>query len=254
MGYLDNLQLISGIDLRIDSLNFTLHQPKMFEIAVLGESDYFLALSIFKMSTDTLKVPAANITNWMVFKEALGQEVPGVKDVPGLITKFLQLFVKEKIMIGPRSLMIQSKDGIANIEPEQFDEFRLYILEVGGSSLLSSNEEEFKPGNKRAAEIAEKMKKARARVAAQKAAENKSDGFLAKYMRSVASVTSHAIGDVTQMTLMQMNDILQTYLAWESYDLEVRSRLAGAKNDDKLEHWMARSIGRSTTSIETVNC
>ncbi len=256
MGLLDNLQLISGIDVPIPSLSFTLHQPKMKEIAALGESDYFVALSVFKMSVETLKNQMPGITNWMIFTEAITQQIPGVSDVPSLITKFMQLFVKEKIMIGPRSLMLQSKDGISNIEPEQFDEFRQYVLQVGGASLLSSNEEEFKPSSKRAEEIAEKMKKARARLAAQKAAESgsKSEGFLAKYMRSVAAVTNHSIHDVTDMTLMQLNDILQTYLSWESYELDVRSRLAGAKNDNKLEHWMARPLAGKESSIETVNC
>ncbi|DAY91951.1 MAG TPA: hypothetical protein [Caudoviricetes sp.] len=45
---------------------------------------------------------------------------------------------------------------------------------------------------------------------------------------------------------------MQTYLAWEAYDLDVRSRLAGAKNDNKLVHWMMRDPENDDDSIGTL--
>lgn len=54
------------------------------------------------------------------------------------------------------------------------------------------------------------------------------------------------------MTLFQLNTVLQTYLAWEAYDLDVRSRLAGAKNDKELVHWMMKNPGQENSSIGTI--
>lgn len=96
------------------------------------------------------------------------------------------------------------------------------------------------------------MKKARKRLAAVKAAESgvsANSGFLARYIRAVAVATSNSLEEVNSMTLLQLNEIMQTYLAWEAYDLEVKSRLAGAKGDKELVHWMMRGTGQDNDSI-----
>lgn len=241
---------MAGVDIPVPELGLTLRQPKIKDIAILGESDYFLALSIFRMSKETLKIQNDNVTDWSIFNEAQSQQIEGT-NVKVLLSNFLQLFSPTKLIIGPRSLLIQSGESIVNVEPEQFTDYQKLVLQIGGASLLTTPQEEFKPKNKRAAEIAEKMKKARAKVAALQP-KPKSKGFLGRYVRGVAAVTSNSIEQVTNMTLLQLNDIMQTYLAWESYDLEIRSRLAGAKGDDKLEHWIMRSIDKENDSIGTI--
>ena len=55
------------------------------------------------------------------------------------------------------------------------------------------------------------------------------------------------------MTMLQLNALMQTYLAWEAYDLDVKSRLAGAKNENKLEHWMMRDPDSEDDGIGTLD-
>jgi hypothetical protein len=228
-----------------------IRQPKVKEIAMLGEANYFLALSIFKMTKEQLRIESPEVTNWTVFNQSLEQKIDGVTDLRALLTNFLQLFFLSTIIIGPRSLILQAPEGLINVEPEKFHFLQEAIGEVGGASLLTPAEEQFKPKNKRAAEIAEKMKKARKRLAAQKP-QAKTQGFLTKYIRAVATVTANSLDEVNSMTLLQLNALMQAYLAWESYDLEVKSRLAGAKNDDKLEHWVTKSHEKENESIVTI--
>lgn len=47
---IDDLQAITGIDIPIEGLGLTIHQPKMREIAMLGQQNYFLALQVFRMN------------------------------------------------------------------------------------------------------------------------------------------------------------------------------------------------------------
>lgn len=54
------------------------------------------------------------------------------------------------------------------------------------------------------------------------------------------------------MTMLQLNDVMQTYLAYEAYDLDIKSRLAGAKNQDKLVHWMMKDLDGNEDSIGTL--
>ena len=244
--------LITGIDVPVEAFGITIHQPRVREIAMLGEQNYFIALSIFRMNKKQLQIESPEVTNWMIFQESLGQKMEGIKDVRALLGNFLQLFFTVKINIGPRSLIIQNKDQLINIEPDQFDDFQQIIGEIGGASLLSGSKEEFNPANKLAAEIAEKMKKARAKLAAMKP-QAKSKGFLARYIRAIAIATANSLEQVNDMTMLQLNALMQTYLAWEAYDLDVKSRLAGAKNENKLEHWMMRDPDSEDDGIGTLD-
>ena len=252
---IDELQLTTGIDIPVEGLGVTLRQPKICDIAILGEQKYFMALSIFGLTTKTLRIQTPDATNWMVFQQTLNQKIEGVKNMRTFMTNFLQLFFNEKVNLGPRSIMIQTPGEIKNIEPEDFDYFQYLVGLIGGSKLLTPVEEKFKPKNKKAAEIAEKMKKARKRLAKVKAAQNgtadqENKGFLARYIRVAAIASPNSMSEINNLTLLQLNDIVQTYLAKEAYDLEIKSRLAGAKGDKELVHWMMRDPnGQDNDSI-----
>lgn len=242
---LDDLQTISGIDIPVEGLGLTIHQPRINEIAILGQHNYFIALQVFRLNKQMLKVQTPEATDWAIFCQSVDQKITGIKSTRALVTNFLQLFMKDKIMIGPRSLIVTTPEGIVNIEPEDFPKFQQLISNVGGASILQPQEETFNPKNRRAAEIAEKMKKARSRLAKVKTAESgipqEAEGFLARYVRAVATVTANSLEQVSNMTLHQLTTVMQTYLAWEAYDLEIKSRLAGAKSDKQLVHWMMQS-------------
>lgn len=242
---IDDLQLITGIDIPVQELGLTIRQPKVKEIAMLGEAQYFTALSIFTMTTKQLKINIPDATNWMLFQQTLSQKIEGISNVRSLLSNFLQLFFIPKVVIGPNSILLNNPkdESFISIEPNQFDDLQSIIHAVGGADLLKpSEEQEFKPGNKLAAQIAEKMKKGRARIAAMQP-QAKHEGFLAKYIRAVAIATPNSLSEVNDMTMLQLNTLMQTYINYEQYDLEVRSRLAGAKGEDKLTHWITRPLG-----------
>lgn len=220
--------------------------PRAKEILMLGEDKYLLALQIFQMNKKALKINTPQVTNWMIFTKALTQKIEGVKNVRSLISSFLQLFFIDPVNIGPNSIIIQTKDGLKNIEPEDFDSFQQVICQLGCSFLFKGGDTDgFNPRNKLAAEIAEKMKKARARLAKVKAAENgtlnKPDkGLLYRYIKFVSSATPNTMEQVVNMTLFQLHVLTQTGLAKEAYGIEIQSRLAGAKSDKELRHWLVQ--------------
>lgn len=67
--------------------------------------------------------------------------------------------------------------------------------------MLQTSEETYNPINRRAAEIAEKLKKAHKKLAAQQP-KAKGKGFLARYIRAVAIATANSIEDVCNMTML----------------------------------------------------
>lgn len=165
----------------------------------MSEQDYFIALQVFRMNKETLKITSPEVTDWAVLNESLTQQIDGIPDLKDLITRFLRLFV-EKINFGPRSFLVPTKEGMSSIEPEQLGELQALVGRVGGAHLLKPSEEEFRPMNKRAAEIAEKMKKAHARLRAQQP-QSTSKGFISRYIRAVSTATSNTLHDACGMTL-----------------------------------------------------
>lgn len=234
---------MTGIDIAIEEFGITLLQPTLKQIAMLGEQNYFIALQLLTITKESLQLTTPNITNWDIFQEAIKQKISGIANNRVLISNFLKLFFKENVNLGPRSIMIIKKEEILNIEQEDFDFLQYLIATVGGKSLLRSDERQFNAKSKRAQEIAEKMKKAHARLEKVKALERgikpqeMNKGFLSRYIKIVATKTANSINEVTSMTLYQIDNLVKSYNAWEAYDLDVRSRLAGAKNDKELVHW-----------------
>lgn len=255
----DELQLMTGIDIPVEGFGFTMRQPSVAEISMLGEQNYFIALQLFTINKEALKITSDQATDWDIFQEAIKQKVPGINDVKVLISNFLRLFFKETVNLGPRSIMVMAKEEIVNIDAENFSDIQNIIGKIGGKSLLQPQEEQFNTKSKRAQEIAEKMKKSRARLEKVKAAEmgikpkEVSKGFLSRFIKIVATKTSNSLQQVNSMTLPQLNSLVKSYNAWEAYDLDIRSRLAGAKSDKELIHWsMADQIdeNRSIGTLE----
>lgn len=250
-------QMLAGIDIPIEGLGITMRTPRAKEILMLGETNYVIALQIFQMDKKSLKIESTQVTNWMIFNKALKQKIEGVQNLRTLMTSFLQLFFVNKIVLGPNSIIIQDKDEIKNIEPEDFDSFQQVILHLGCSFLFKPSEEKFNPKNKLAAQIAEKMKKARARLAKVKAAENgtlnKPDkGLLYRYLKFVSTATPNSMEQAINLTLFQLHTLTQTGLAKEAYELEIKSRLAGAKNDKPLVHWLSQDDSEQDDNIGTI--
>jgi hypothetical protein len=53
-----------------------------------------------------------------MFQFNLSQEIGGIKSMKVLIGNFLQLFFKEKVIIMPTGLMLNSEEKVMSIEPE----------------------------------------------------------------------------------------------------------------------------------------
>lgn len=202
------------------------------------------------MNKESLKITTPEATDWAILNQSIAQKIDGIPDLKELVINFLRLFV-EKINFGPRSFIVPTKEGMTNIEPEQLSELQALVGKVGGAHLLKPSEEQFRPVNRKAAEIAEKMKKARARLRAQQP-QNSSSGFISRYVRAVSTATPNTLHDTLNMTLYQLDQAMQTYLAYESYDLDIRSRLAGAKGDDKLIHWIMRNKEDEGQNLGTI--
>ena len=81
--------------------------------------------------------------------------------------------------------------------------------------------------------------KARQKVAAAKAAEQGDASSLGQYLSVITvGIGSMSLQDCLELTIYQLYDLVERYSMYVNWDLDIRSRLAGAKGDKPVDNWM----------------
>lgn len=242
---MNKLQLMAGVDIAIPELQTSLHQPRIKEIAYLGELEYFSVLSTFCFNKELLMAQnpqgASNLapmSNFQIFMTMINEAKAVQKE--DVISVFTLLFPGYTAQFLPRSIFfVNNKTQHSFILDENtFDAFQPIIKEVGGYNNSAKNQElNYNPANEKAAAIAAKLMKGRARVAEIKGEGQ--GGTLSKYVSILTvALQSMSLSDCLDLTIYQLYDLIERYGLYMSWDLDIRSRLAGGKPDSKPDDWM----------------
>lgn len=230
------LALMAGIDIPVSFLQTFIHQPKIKEIALLGESDFFSAvqcLNVNKNNLNTQKQLPQDIDNFKLFMTLMSEKE--AKDKKLATQQLLCLLFPEfnSVLFTPRSVILQGEKNLT-IDESNFNQIQLYIKEM--FCLNNKNSQDFNPANEKAREIAEKLKRGRQRVAELKGQTNVS--IFAQYLSILAVGLHIPISELLELTMYQIYDLIERYQLYIHWDIDIRSRLAGAKPDEHPDNWM----------------
>lgn len=237
---MDNrLALISGIDFPIVELETVIHQPSIMEISYLGETQFFTGLQCLcihkTMCIDDPQI-LAQITNFEVFQTIMGEATMADKK-EAVIAVLGLLFPGAKVIFTPRSISL-NRDGAFVILDENNFEILQSVLEQM-FCLRKSDEASFNPGSSAAKKIADKLMKARERLAAEKAQKGDKGSSLGQYVSILTvGVGSMSLKDTLGLTMYQMYDLVERYMLYMNWDIDLRSRLMGGGADQKPDNWM----------------
>ena len=234
------LTLMCGTDYPVPECQVVLHQPRIKEIALIGESDFFSGIqclclhkSMFVKDESDLQ----NVNNFQIFmtimseKEAADKKA-AVQQVCTLI------FPKNKVLFTPRSMLITGGEG----ESIQIDETNFEYLQAAISNICClktgpMDQQSFNPADAKAREIAEKLMRGRQRVAAQKGSSNTS--IFSQYLSILTvGLNSMSFQNCMDLTMYQLYDLVERYTLYVNWDMDVRCRLAGGKPDSQPDNWM----------------
>ena len=231
------LALMCGSDIPIPECQLTIHQPKIKEIALIGESDFFTGVQTFCIDKKILiqdKALLENTNNFQIFMTIIQEKETADKKLP--VQQILQLFFPEyKVMFTPRSLVLRSERANVVLDENNFDYVQQAMSDI--CCLKSGNNENFNPQDAKAKEIADKLMRGRQRVAAQKGESNTS--IFTQYLSTLTvGLNSMSLQDLMDLTIYQLYDLMERYSLYMNWDLDIRSRMAGAQADSKPENWM----------------
>lgn len=233
------LGLMCGIDLPIPELQATIHQPKIKEIAFVGEKDFFLGVQCLCIDKNIIANQGesllVNTNNFQIFMTMMKEkEMAEKKD--SVINVFSLIFPKYKTLFTPRSIILQSDTQIM-IDDSNFEILQEYLKEIFCFKSSMSQELGFNPANDTAKKIADKLMRGRQRVAELNGSANVS--IFSQYLSMLTvGLDSMSLQDLMDLTIFQLFDLVERYQLYINWDIDIRSRLAGGKPDGKPENWM----------------
>lgn len=217
----------------------------------MGEMDYFSTIQLLCFDKNT--IIAANpkgasslsvMTDFQIFMTLVN--VPDEESRShiqnNLITVLTILFPGYGIQILPNGMGIYFNNPATKhnlmINDTNFDIFKQALTEVTAVRNSTGGENSnFNPKGQKAAAIAAKIMKGRARAAASKGYS--ADGVLGRYVSILTiGLSSMSLDDCLNLTVYQLYDLIERYGLYIGWDLDIRSRLAGGKPDDKPDDWM----------------
>lgn len=233
------LALMCGTDIPIPEIQLTIHQPKIKEIALMGEADFFVAIQCLNVNKDLLRqdnLLLQNTSNFQIFMTIMSEKE--TKDKKIATQSLLQLlFPYHTIVFTPRSILLQEKDKSIMIDEKNFEIFQEVLKQVFCVSNKNNQQAGFNPANDKAREIAEKLMRGRQRVAELNGSANAS--IFSQYLSILTvGLSSMSLQELMDLTMYQLYDLVERYQLYISWDIDIRSRLAGAKPDDRPDNWM----------------
>ena len=233
------LALMTGTDIPIPECQLTMHQPSVKEIAYIGENDFFKGVQTLCLNKSMFvqegKTVPENITNFYIFMTIVGEKqtadkAEAVKQVLALV------FPQYKIMFSPQSIIFQKDQETYLVDENNFEQLQVTLREIFCSKSGPMDQQAFNPANQKAREIAEKLMRGRQRVAEQNGSANAS--VFSQYLSTLSIGLHIPVGELEKYTMFQLFDSMERYLLYINWDIDIRSRLAGAKPDGKPDNWM----------------
>lgn len=237
---MDNrLTLMCGTDYPVPECQVTIHQPRIKEIALIGEQDFFSGIQCLCLNKSMFvkdESLLANTNNFQIFmtimqeKEAVDKKI-AVQQVCTL------LFPKYKLMLTPRSVLLSGDGQTIQIDENNFQFLQEAISNICCLKTGPMDQQAFNPANDKAREIAEKLMRGRQRVAAEKGQSNIS--IFSQYLSILTvGLNSMSLQDTMDLTMFQLYDLVERYMLYINWDMDVRCRLAGGKPDSQPDNWM----------------
>ena len=233
------LALMTGVDIPIPELQTTIHQPTIKEISYIGEHDFFVGLQTLSINKSLIEQGNSlleSTTNFQIFMTIMKeQETKDKKEA--VLSLFQLIFPGSQILITPMSVIVNKEGQQALIDENNFEILQDCVKNIFCINSGPMDQTTFNPADEKAKEIAAKLMRGRQRVAEQKG-ETSSSAFSRYLSILTIGLNSMSLSEAMNLTMYQMYDLVERYTLYLNWDLDIRSRLAGAKPDSKPDDWM----------------
>ena len=232
------LAMICGTEIPVPSCQLVLHQPRLEEISYIGEKDFFSGvqtLCLHKTMFIEDKILLMTTTNFQIFMMIMSEKE--AKEKKEAVKQVLTLVLPDyQVLFTPKSLVLKKDDIMVTIDEDNFEDFQTALREIFCMNDGPMDQQTFNPVNDKAKEIAEKIMKGRQKVAELKGTSNVS--VFTQYISMLTIGLHISMLELKKLTMFQLYDLVERFMLYINWDIDLRSRLAGAKPDEHPENWM----------------
>lgn len=232
------LAMICGTDIPVPSCQLVLHQPTLEEISYIGERDFFSGaqtLCLHKSMFIEDKILLMTTTNFQIFMMIMSEKE--AKDKKEAVKSVLTLLLPDyQILFTPNSLVFKKDEITILIDEENFEIFQEALRDIFCMNDGPMDQQTFNPINDKAKAIADKIMKGRQKVAELKGNSNVS--VFTQYISMLTIGLHISMLELKKLTMFQLYDLVERFMLYINWDIDLRSRLAGAKPDEHPENWM----------------
>ena len=248
---INTVALMSGNDIPIPELQTTIHQPKVREIALIGEEEYFYGIQMFCINKEIVlarnknAVGASDLENmndFQIFMALLGEESKELNKKEIILSCLILFFPNYTVQFSPLGNGIffsnQSDQTSFMVNETNFNILKDAIQAISGVDNAAGGQNSgFNPKGKKAAAIAAKLMRGREKAMHQRG--EKSSSVLSRYVSIITvGLQSMSLENCLNLTVFQLYDLLERFNLYVNWDLDIKSRLAGGKPDSKPDDWM----------------
>ena len=245
---MNKLTLLSGNDLPFVQAKINIHQPRIKEIAYLGQDLFYLGSNFLCFSKDRLdekdKNNLINKTNFDVLMSIINNKTDTtIRSTIISAELVLSLIFPEYTLIKMPNMLVLSKelqDGKKEqcwINNDNFEQFKSLISQMFCLDTFSG--QEYNPANKLAEQIAKKLKDRHKKLQKKSGGQKKDINILSRYISILVQANHHTYSELMQYTVYQLFDQFHRFQKKYSYDTWFSAKLAGAENLEDVDSWLS---------------
>ena len=237
---LTDLLLLSGNDLPFAKAQMTIHQPRIREIAFIGEDYFFTGCEMLKFSKNILseedKVHLEDQTNFDILIAILREKNAVMQKNRNCVMMVLALMFPEySVSLEKDCFKFCKENEEHRIDNSNFEDFK-EIIGKAFSYGTKENKPDFNPSGEMAKKIAEKLQKRHNKLVEQK--PDKKVDILSRYISILTVGERKDMNNLFNYTIYQLFDEFKRFELKTGHDIYVQAKMAGAQDLKEVEDWM----------------
>lgn len=258
---LGDLLLLSGNDIPFPEAQVTIHQPRLQEIAYIGEEAFFIGCGFLDFSKNLLseqdKSNLSNCDDFDIFMSIMISKSDEVKrSVECALLVLTLIFPLYEISVRDNLIILKQDSQEFSINRNNFAKFKEIISEMFNLKLGEDAANKYNPAGDMAKKIADKFKKRHERlnrISKEANGESERITILSRYASILAVGLQKDFNNIMQYTVYQLYDEFQRFQLKVQWDAHIQARIAGAKDLDEVDNWMIdlRNQGKDKQKLKS---
>ena len=237
---LNDLMLLSGVDIPFPEAQLAIHQPSIKEIGFIGEESFYSGCGALNFSKNDLtekdRIALKDFNDFEILMSMISNDnnFNTQENRINVMMILTLLFPDYHIKLTSKEILL-SKEGESHlINSGNFEEFKK-ILKAMFCLNGKNGESDFNPSGAKAREIMDKLNKRRQKLAEQKGDQKVS--ILNRFASILAIGQKQDLNEILDYTVYQLFDQFDRFSLKEHFDAHLKAQLAGARDLGEVEDW-----------------